>query len=146
MEFYQVAHDSLRCMTVTIGVYGLGHCAIMDGIRQKLHGFPVYIGLSYANDFYRASLNSLRALCFRAQHQHRNAASRGFLLQAAGISHDHVAGCHQIVHILHIDGIDETDPLFTRKMFENGLPHGRIQVYRIDDLDIRELLHQLLYG
>lgn len=68
--------------------------------------------------------NGLGPLRLAAEHQHRFAEGRRFLLQAAGVRHNEAAARHEIMHFLHVDRVDEVHMRYTAQLLLRAGAHG----------------------
>ena len=68
------------------------------------------------------------------------------LLQSAGVGHDEIAACHQVVHLVHGQRMDEVDPVVAAEEFLRSLADIRAEVHRINEVYIRICFAQLGNG
>ena len=90
----------------------------------------------------RTRLDGLRTLGLTAQNQNRLSKARCFLLQSAGIRHDHVAASHQIVHFIDSKRLNQMNAFVTGQIFCGGFAHIRAEMHRIYNINILKVIRQ----
>ena len=89
-----------------------------------------------ARDLHGTRLHGLGPLSLPAQDKHRPSQSGSLLLQAAGVGHHQIGPGHQVVHLLHVQGIDEMDAVVAGQVLGRRLPHHGRQVDRVHQLHV----------
>ena len=84
----------------------------------------------------RSGSDGLGPLRLAAEHQNRLAERGRFLLQAAGVRHNEAAARHEIMHLLHVDRVDEVHARHIAELLLCAGAHGRAEMDGIDDLDV----------
>ena len=99
----------MRSLAWPSPVDGLCHARIRVWIVQQFVCKPHNLVLFYAGKLRRSGSDGLRALRLAAHDKDGLTEGRCFLLQSAGIRHDHITAGNEIVHFLHIDRVDQVD-------------------------------------
>ena len=146
----KMAQDRLRDARagppVAIGVDGLGHPVIGGRIVQQLGSQTVDLLRVRAGELDGAGSDGLRPLRLAPEHEHGFSECGCFLLNAAGIGHDHVTARHEPVHVHGVKRRDEPDVRHAAEQLLRRAAHDRAQVHGIDDLDIRIVERQAAHG
>ena len=82
----------------------------------------------------------LRALCFPAQNQHWAAQRRRFLLQTAGVRHHKGRSCHEIMHLIRGQGLDQMNPGMAGEILLGHFLNHRREMDGIDQFGLWKIL------
>ena len=133
-------------MAVPIGVHGMRHAMVGSRIVEQRAGLAEHVVMRNARQADRSGSDGLGALRLAAEHQHRLAERGRFFLQTAGVRHNEAAARHEIVHLLHIDRVDEVHARHIAELLLCAGAHGRAEVDGIDDLDVLIPLRNVSHG
>ena len=116
----------------------MGHGPVGALVLQQLRSQAEYRLLLRARKPHRPGGHRLGPLGLPPKDQHRLAQGGRLLLEPAGIRKHEVAPGHEIVHLLHVQRLDEVDARMAGEVLPRRFPHYRGQVDGIDQLRLRE--------
>jgi hypothetical protein len=146
---FKCADDTGAGLAITIWIDCLGHALVSDRVVKEGADFvhdEIVIG---AYEMNSAAFEGFGTLGSITHYKNGLAKTGGFLLNASRIGEDNSGLLHQINELEVLERLNEEE-IWTSKVFSenfvNGFTHIGIEVHRIDEINIRVLLAEVLHG
>ena len=120
------------------------HALIRGVVLEKAAGFADDPRFGRADKPCAARLDGLGALGDLAQNENRATEARSLLLDSARVSEDQRRRAHELDQRHVVERRQKRDPLVIGEALAHRVLDVRVQVNRIDDLDVVALAHESL--